>query len=980
MRLSGYRLAVASLFVSMLIVSLPVGVEAQAPGGALFLHVVDQAGGDLPGVTLTLSGSDAPRVGVSDAGGSVRFLNLPIGSYSVSGELAGLPVVERNDIGVSIGENVTIEIRMGSDSPEPAATASSGQQLDPRKERAGLTVTQHELQQIPSARDPWSVMERVPGIVFDRINVGSSESGEQPNFVSYGAGDSQTSWRLDGADLTDAAGPGTSAVYYDIDSFDEMRITTGGGDPRIRTAGVQLDFVTRRGTNGFLGSARYYRSDDGLQAETDVPSEASGYYGEGPVIDSFTDYGVEAGGPIVKDKLWIWGSWAKQSIENVDRQATGVTRSFGTNIDLEWFNAKLNWQINAANALSVSLLSADKEHLGRNESINISPESAWNQDSVSSFPTVLRLEGTHIFSADSYLTALASRLRAGFELSSDNGEGCRSIECGLSGPVAYYDYSTALWAGSYQNSRSERNADEVRLDGGQYVRAFGAGHELKFGLGYRSSEIHEQVEWPGQQYVTFLEGEPGTPGATGEAVMFRAGTYAYDVDAIDAYVGDTVRLGAVTIQAGLRYDLQTGSLRSGSADANPVIPGELPAISFDAGTVDDIDWSSVSPRLGVTWAAGADGRTLVRAAANRYVDQLGGRTVSAASPLNEQYLYFAFTDRNGDKSASADELDGPYEWSGVDPNDPGSAIPVNRWDPGIDPPRTDELQLGLERELTSDITVGLIGTYRKLTDFVMFRAEKTRGAYDWYTRDDYKLARVVTGTRPDGSTYSVDLYDLKSGVEAPAYFVITNRPGYEQEFKGLELSATKRMSNRWAAHASFLWQDWTQSVDESSIVDPSLLLDAFGCSVCDGSAVVAGNANGTGFQGDVFINSEWSYNLAGTYLIPRIETTLGFNLSGRQGYPLPYYRIGLSRTGAKRLLTDSDPAAYRLDDVVRLDLRLAKEFQLGPTGLTLSIDALNVTDEQTVTERVTRLNIVNTNRVSELQSPRVIRLGARLTF
>ena len=66
-------------------------------------------------------------------------------------------------------------------------------------------------------------------------------------------------------------------------------------------------------------------------------------------------------------------------------------------------------------------------------------------------------------------------------------------------------------------------------------------------------------------------------------------------------------------------------------------------------------------------------------------------------------------------------------------------------------------------------------------------------------------------------------------------------------------------------------------------------------------------STGSGAKGNVYINSKWAYSLTGVYQIPVIETSLGFNLNGRQGYALPYVALirGTNGEGTKSLLAPS---------------------------------------------------------------------------
>jgi hypothetical protein len=114
-----------------------------------------------------------------------------------------------------------------------------------------------------------------------------------------------------------------------------------------------------------------------------------------------------------------------------------------------------------------------------------------------------------------------------------------------------------------------------------------------------------------------------------------------------------------------------------------------------------------------------------------------------------------------------------------------------------------------------------------------------------------------------------------------------------------------------------------------------------------------------------------------------VEASLGFNLSGRQGYPIPYIHRSpylASEQAYKYVLVPEDPTEFRHEDIHNLDLRLAKDFRFGGVGTTFSVDIFNVTDQQPALQRNTRLGIVSGDRITELQSPRVFRLGARLTF
>jgi hypothetical protein len=280
---------------------------------------------------VTLSGYGAPRVQVTNAQGEVRFLNLDPGSYQLSSELDGFATVEYPNVGVRVGRNTSLEITMSAAVEETITVTSESPLLDERRISTGTTVSQIELEKIPTARDPWSILSQTPGVMVDRINVGGNESGQQSVFNAPGVDSDENAFLIDGVETTDMAATGASATYYDFDQFTEMQFTTGGSDVTKVNAGVSVNLVTKRGTNEFRGSSRFLRTDDNFfngALEQNIPEAPAGDLGPGQTgfigntINQVTEYGFEAGGPLVKDKAWAWGSYGSNDIKNRTGAAT----------------------------------------------------------------------------------------------------------------------------------------------------------------------------------------------------------------------------------------------------------------------------------------------------------------------------------------------------------------------------------------------------------------------------------------------------------------------------------------------------------------------------------------------------------------------------------------------------------------------------------------------------------------------------------
>src|SRR5437870_12696688 len=96
---------------------------------------------------------------------------------------------------------------------------------------------------------------------------------------------------MDGVTITDMAATGASPIYFDFDSFEELQVTTGGSDPRIFTPGVQLNMVTKRGTNDFKGAGRYLYTPGSMSSKATVPPEAQNYLAQTNRVNFVRDYG-----------------------------------------------------------------------------------------------------------------------------------------------------------------------------------------------------------------------------------------------------------------------------------------------------------------------------------------------------------------------------------------------------------------------------------------------------------------------------------------------------------------------------------------------------------------------------------------------------------------------------------------------------------------------------------------------------------------
>ncbi len=1026
------RIRAVMVTAFVVIALMAVSASAQYQTGNIYGRTVAKDGTALPGVTVMLTGVGAPQTTVSDDTGAFRFINLSPGTYTVKGELSGMGAAIRTGIGVNVGANADIELLLNPSVSEAITVSAEAPLLDVRKAGTGATVDKVVLGNVPTARDPWMILQSTPGVFVDRINVGGTQSGQQSVYVSKGAPRADGTWNVDGVNITDMGATGSSPTYYDFDTFEEFQITTGGSDPRIQTSGVQMNMVTKRGTNDYTGSGRYLYVPGSTSSDASVPGEAASYLISTNKVNFVRDYGGEVGGPIWRDRAWLWVARGDQKISTWQAQGFNPdgTPAFlipdGTVLRNK--NAKANAQLFTSNSFVASYTFGDKYRNARDLSPTRPYETAYTQTG----PTkVYKLEDTQLFGANFYVTGMWSKVQGGFGLFGNGGFGAEA-------PSMWRD-DKLTWHDNFSTYKTVRPQKQYRADGSWFADVFGMNHELKFGYGYRDTPVDSATVYPGAAsgYWDYSLGAGlcttnGLPANCGVANLFRPPLASYSNEYHELYAGDTILLRNLTIQVGVRWDDQTSAILPMSISANPILSApltlpcavnvagctngnqtaQLPGIEYP-GQSEELNWTSFSPRIGLTYALGAAKKTLVRAAYNRYNSQMGS-TVSSSSPVGNSFFTILGVDANNDHTIQTSELQKIRSWAGIVPANPASLTSTRRIDYDMSPPVTDEFLIGVEHELWSDFSVGLTFTHRVNSDLPALRYEKTQGSGDYYTSADYELIPDLTvggSFSANGYTFTTptaQVYQLKAGLPALQYSVITNRPDYSQEYNGVEVTATKRMSRNWMLRVNGSYNDYTEDCGDGAFANPTKGLPSTG--IVNGAAAYAGapacvggqfspQSAGSGAFGNVFLNSKYNANIAAVYVAPW-AINIGANLLYRQGYPNVFRADVSGLRGGTPTVVLEPVGDRRFDNVYQLDLRIAKDFRImNLVTFTPSVDIFNATNERTILQRngalfnstytaatatapakMTNASTGAGYRITEMQAPRVYRIGGKITF
>jgi hypothetical protein len=939
----------------VMVSAMAVPASAQVFTGRIEVTAVDSTGAVLPGVTVDVTGNKNQTL-VTGADGVARFLNVEPGTYQVKATLTGFRDYINKSVPVASGANVALKaaLAVGGVQEQVEVTAQTPV-IDAKKTGTSTTVTIEELQNIPSARDPWVVMQTVPGIIVDRVNVGGSESGQQSNYQAKGASGGDATWNLDGVPITDMAATGSTPTYFDFDMFQEMNVTTGGADITAATGGVALNLVLRSGSNTPHGNARIYFENEKMQSNnmsSKLATDLGSPNGKGNRTSQYSDYGFDLGGPIVKNKLWAWGSVGQTDVRILTIKQT-PDRTILKNRAL-----KLQAQATENTRASFTYFFGDKNKFGRGASPTRPPETTFNQTGPTAF---YKGEVNFVVGNNLFLTGRASFVDGGFQLAPVGG-----LDKNI-----YIDDS-GVWHNTTYLYKSDR-PQYVAMAEGSYFRG---AHELKFGYSWRRSTVNSSTIWPGNHTLSIHIGYPdmyvqvASDHITGARANYQS-----------LWLGDTISLNRATINAGVRFDWQKDGVLETKVPAVAGFEKYLPALTGKA-VPNAIKWNSFSPRVGISYALDENRKTQVRGSYAMFASQLGNGSSEFIGVIQYRYAYFYGVDTNGNRTADLNEIDPALDgWYGFDPTNPGKLESVNKLG-NLRVPKTHEVIAGLDRELFKNFGVSASFTWRKYVDF------------NWrpnigVTRAMYVQSGTFTaGPLPDGSNASVPYYAVDR-TKLPAAALTgglewKGRDGYHQRFWGIEASATKRLSNRWMARFGFSTNDHREYFDDpnASIQNPTAGPTS---PNIDGGLVVR-QTGGSGKSGIYMLLPKFQFIANGLYQAPW-GLDLGVNLLMRQGFGQPWFRSSVTTgdlfSNRRSVLLASDVGKNRLPAVTTVDLRLGKALKFGRVTANIDLDLFNLMNSGTVLGKQYDFRITGVtgfDKVLEIMNPRIARIGVRVGF
>jgi hypothetical protein len=290
---------------------IPGAANAQSPAGSLQGEVQDSSHGRIPSATVIVRsiGTSVERQTATDGRGQFRFPDLQPGNYRVTVSAKGFSDATASvTVQVSNVRDVQVTLRPAavqqSVDVKAAASSITTQELNTTDAVNGGVVTQKDLQTIPlAARSFANIAYMVPGT--EPVEPSDPTKARITAVSTGGSSGLNNQLTVDGADNSDDY-IGGFLQNFSPDVIREFAVQTSQQNADIgRTTAGSVVISTRSGTNNWQGSAAVYERAAALNARFPIDNPSP----EPKQPFSRQNYVGTLGGPIIKDKLWIFSGF-----------------------------------------------------------------------------------------------------------------------------------------------------------------------------------------------------------------------------------------------------------------------------------------------------------------------------------------------------------------------------------------------------------------------------------------------------------------------------------------------------------------------------------------------------------------------------------------------------------------------------------------------------------------------------------------------
>lgn len=936
------RLLVASgvLFVLLVCATL---ASAQIEQGRLSGIVKDSQGGVLPGVTVSATSPAllGSRSAVTESDGQFLLANLPSGTYVLKFELSGFQTVLRENIRLSQGSTLSVDIDLPvATLAETITVTGESPVVDTTSTKVGSEFNAETLSSVPSATDLWASLAQTPGVRMRGYDVGGSHKSQQNGYEAFGIR-GQNKVMFEGIDTTE--GDSGAFFYSQYFAVDEVSVTAVGGDVEMSSPGTAVVQTYKSGGNSFSGTEHFtYEGKSFVGDNTSAELRDRGFTGNPNLL--FYEIHLDLGGPIIKDKLWFYAAY---NFFKLDKALSGVPREVATDpVTIEDPIVKATWKVTGNDTVAFFYQPRNlKLKPNRGLSAATAPESVLGQASKT---WIKKVSWSRVWSNRLFMDARAAACCEIWPMGTRVNAATNPARLDSTGLItgAGWDAFTL----DYQKPQASTTWTYFLPDKA-------GSHDVKFGF-----------EWIENRYQQGINGQSGQVryldlnGATDRVLLNDTGTFA-DFGStwnpsftsnrmISAFLQDRWSLRSnVTLQVGLRYGYQRPYFEEGSR--TPVLANVFPNLNLPEKVL--FKRNNFAPRLGLVWDLFGNGRTALKTSFGRYY-AIYANNFNGANPGGVNTRTYRFLDQNGNRV-----YDGPAELGGLLDSTGGSSTVV---DPNMRSPYADEYSVSLEHQFWGEASVR--GVYvRKMTKDVFGLVNAAR------------LGTVTTPLqRPNPLVPGQFLNVLDTTTTA-----IDNRfmtiPDAGATYDSISLSAQKRFARGLFIQGSYdyQWRDELRQPATTNISTSPLDTDPIGVYSYGGTFPLNYSADVPNRQESV----NWQYRLLSRYEFPK-GVAAAFNYRVQSGFPVSaIVPVSLPNAGTQNVFTT--PLADQYSDPVHIfDIRVDKAIELG-NGVKLIgiLDVYNLFNNNTVTNFFL-VSGTTYNRVIAALDPRAFQIAGRLTF
>lgn len=305
-----------SLFLLLIWAVLSTSGSGQVvPTASLSGTITDRSEAAVPGALLTIRNVDTQftKKTQTDSHGNFVFALMPPGQYELAVSAPGFSVYNQAGItlDVNLAARVNIVLVVGSIA-EQVSVHADAIMVDTQSGTLRKVVTERDIESLPlNGRNAADLVFMAPGVVTGKSQTPATyanQASEARAISVNGTYGNQVSYKLDGASHQDSIS-GLNAVFPNPDALAEFSVQTNNFDARYGgSAGAVVNIVTKSGTNQFHGSLFEYLRNGALNARNSFA----------PQRDTLkrSQFGGVFGGPIVRDRLFFFGSYQGTIVRN----------------------------------------------------------------------------------------------------------------------------------------------------------------------------------------------------------------------------------------------------------------------------------------------------------------------------------------------------------------------------------------------------------------------------------------------------------------------------------------------------------------------------------------------------------------------------------------------------------------------------------------------------------------------------------------